>query len=284
LSQQFGTALRGKTETALRRTSRPSVLATATQPLVGPFRQARYASTQPAAALPAAASAAASDAPANAAALADVTATPVSLTGSDLLDIPEQIGFLKTLGLDYGWGPTSLMQMLLESTYVYTGLPWWASIAIVAVGIRAVLAKPTLDASENAQKLQQLLRDPRYNEAKTAMMASWAGGNHMAAVDARVRLQRMNREVGYKGWKSLAPLIQLPLGIGMFRLLSGMAALPVPSFENGGFLWLTDLTVADPYFILPIMTGLVLTSSLRVCWPPRACASCPFQLLIAPSD
>lgn len=197
--------------------------------------------------------------------LADVTGTPVNLTGSDLLDIPEQIGFLKTLGLEFGWGPTSLMQTVLESVYVYTGLPWWASIAMVAVGLRVALLKPTLDASENTVKYQKLLRNPEYAAAMEDMKSLMITGNHMAGAQARAKVSLMNKEAGYSLWKNFAPMLQLPLGYGMFRLIKGMSALPVPSFETGGILWFTDLTAADPLFIMPIVTGLVVMVGMRVC-------------------
>lgn len=35
-----------------------------------------------------------------------------------------------------------------------------------------------------------------------------------------------------------------------------MAYLPVPSLQTGGLLWFTDLTAADPFYILPLaVTG-----------------------------
>ena len=231
------------------------VLTAASQQLVSSLGQARNASTQPI--IPAVA-------PADASTLADVTGTPINLTGSDLLDIPEQIGFLKTLGLDFGWGPTSLMQTVLESVYVTTGLPWWAAIGIVALGIRGLLFKPTLDASENALKLQQLQKDPRYAAATEEVKKVLISGNHLAGAEARARVSMMNKEAGYKPWKNFVTLLQLPVGIGMFRLVRGMAALPVPSFETGGVLWFTDLTTADPFFILPIVTGLIVVKAMRV--------------------
>ncbi|KAL2263562.1 hypothetical protein VTK26DRAFT_6210 [Humicola hyalothermophila] len=257
LSRQFGTTLHNNPRTALspRRVFRPLAVPTA----------ARNASTQ--STVPPAAPAAATP---DASTLADITATPVSLTGSDLLDIPEQIGFLKTLGLDYGWGPTSLMQTILESTYVYTGLPWWASIGLVAIGIRLALLKPTVDAAENTQKLQELQKNPRYAAALEEMKKVYIDGNHLAAAEARNRIRVMNKAADYKPWKSFIQLIQLPIGIGMFRLIRGMSALPVPSFETGGILWFTDLAIPDPLYVLPIITGLIVTHSMRIPLPYMA--------------
>ncbi|KAH6626626.1 outer membrane protein TOM13-domain-containing protein [Chaetomium sp. MPI-SDFR-AT-0129] len=247
-----GAVLRNTTTSGRIRS--PAILAATSQPLLYSQRQARNASTQATTTVP----------PTDAVDLTDFSGTPVNLTGSDLLDIPEQIGFLKTLGLDYGWGPTSFMQTVLESVYVYTGLPWWASMAIVAVGIRVALFKPTLIASENAIKFQELQKDPEYAGAMEEMKRLMVSGNHIAGASARAKVSLMNKKAGYSVFKNLYPMLQIPLGIGMFRLTQGMAALPVPSFETGGFLWFTDLAASDPLFIMPIITGLLMAWSMRI--------------------
>jgi YidC/Oxa1 family membrane protein insertase len=60
-------------------------------------------------------------------------------------------------------------------------------------------------------------------------------------------------------------LVQGPLGFGTWRLLNGMAALPVPGMDEGGLLWVKDLTVSDPYLILPMVTGLAFFWTFKVC-------------------
>ncbi|KAL8781944.1 MAG: hypothetical protein Q9213_005783 [Squamulea squamosa] len=61
---------------------------------------------------------------------------------------------------------------------------------------------------------------------------------------------------GIKIWKSFLPFVNVPLGYGMFRLTRNMAQMPVPGLEDGGLLWFTDLTVSDPFFLLPLGTGV----------------------------
>jgi len=41
----------------------------------------------------------------------------------------------------------------------------------------------------------------------------------------------------------------------------------VPSFKEGGALWFTDLTTPDPYFILPVMSGLFTLATIEVILP-----------------
>ena len=50
----------------------------------------------------------------------------------------------------------------------------------------------------------------------------------------------------------------------MFFALRGMANCPVESMKTGGILWFTDLTLQDPYSLLPLLTSLSLVINLKV--------------------
>lgn len=61
-------------------------------------------------------------------------------------------------------------------------------------------------------------------------------------------------------FRSLAlPLIQAPFFLSMFWGLEKLATTPLPQLKEGGFGWVTDLTMSDPYYILPT-TSMVLTN------------------------
>lgn len=57
---------------------------------------------------------------------------------------------------------------------------------------------------------------------------------------------------------------QAPVFISFFFALKGMANLPVDSMRHGGMYWFTDLTVPDPYYILPIITAGSLSLILQL--------------------
>lgn len=61
-------------------------------------------------------------------------------------------------------------------------------------------------------------------------------------------------------------LLQAPVFISFFFALRGMANLPIESFKTGGMLWFTDLTVPDPFYILPLITSVSLFCTLEVSW------------------
>lgn len=43
-----------------------------------------------------------------------------------------------------------------------------------------------------------------------------------------------------------------------------MANIPVESMKEGGLLWFTDLTVCDPYYILPMLTSITVWATIEV--------------------
>lgn len=179
------------------------------------------------------------------------------LATSDYANIPERIGYLKELGLDYGWGPTATMEWLLEHVHVYTGTPWWASIMLTAVIVRLVLFKPYINLSDLTARMQAL--KPVLEPIQERMKVARASNDNIAAMQVRDELIRAYKLGGIKLYRSFVPIFaQMFLGFGVFRLMRGMASLPVPGLENGGLLWLKDLTIADPYLILPLAMGGIL--------------------------
>ena len=165
----------------------------------------------------------------------------------------EHLGFLKEMGLDYGWGPTSLVQTMLEHVHVYLGTPWWASIGITVLIFRAALFKFYINAADISARraLIKHLETPLVER----MQAARAEGDTKAVWEARKEIKVLHKAAGIKPWTTFVPFLQLPIGFGTFRLMRGMATLPVPGFDTGGLLWVSDLTTPDPYYILPMVTA-----------------------------
>ncbi|KAI0909918.1 60Kd inner membrane protein-domain-containing protein [Ustulina deusta] len=196
-----------------------------------------------------------------------------ALDPQSFLDIPEHLGYLKELGLDYGFGPTSACQWLLESIYISSGLPWWGAIATVAALFRLVMFYPTLVAAKHTSKVQKAQSSPAYVKAKAEFQqAAYYTPDRAAMLYARSEMRRIMKTAGSSTWKPLVSFAMLPFSFGMFRLVRGMASLPVPGMETGGLAWFTDLTVHDPFFILPAVSvglGSLLVVVRHPTAPPR---------------
>lgn len=166
----------------------------------------------------------------------------------------DQYGYLDSIGMAQGFGPTALVERLLELTHVYTGLPWWGTIAVATLMVRVVLFPLYVKSSANAAKmshakpeLDQLTKDLRNSES-----------TQETATLTRKRQQIM-KKYDIKTLHSLAPLAQLPLAYGFFQGLRKMANFPVEGFSTQGYAWFPDLTQVDPYCGLQgIAAGVVI--------------------------
>ncbi|KAH8702171.1 putative mitochondrial export translocase Oxa1 [Talaromyces proteolyticus] len=189
--------------------------------------------------------------------------TTTSLDGvlPELSEIPEQIGYLKTLGLDYGWGPSSIMEWAIEHIHIWGGMPWWASIVAAGVLLRLALFKPSVTAAENAARTMPV--QAQLSALRTERILYISQGNQLAAAKVEAQSEEIRKSLGISMWKSLIPLLQLPFGFGCFRVVRGMTNLPVPALAVEQAGWITDLTVYDPLYILPIATTAFMYYSLK---------------------
>ncbi|KAI0198434.1 hypothetical protein F4808DRAFT_258089 [Astrocystis sublimbata] len=172
-------------------------------------------------------------------------------------DAARHIGYLKELGLDYNWGPTSMCEWMLEHIHVYSGLPWWGSLAAVAFLFRAVIFVPTIIGAKHSARLQLLQSNPAFAKAQEDFRNVLRGGDRMMVMHSRHRMKILTKEAGVNNLMPFVGMVMIPFSFGMFRLIRAMANIPVPGLDVGGMAWFTDLTIHDPLFILPILsTGL----------------------------
>ncbi|KAK0383676.1 hypothetical protein NLU13_9587 [Sarocladium strictum] len=170
----------------------------------------------------------------------------------NILTMPENIGYLHKIGLDYGYGPTSVMQWIVEHIHVYSGWGWGASIVATALVVRVLMFYPQVISMQNAGKMTIMKQDPRHEEVMARIKAGQAARNMAEMQKGQYLSKKLREEYGVSIGRGFIGLAQLPFTFGLFRLVTGMSTLPVPAFENAGFFWFTDLTQTDPYFLLPL--------------------------------
>jgi 60Kd inner membrane protein len=202
--------------------------------------------------------------------IGNLDAFPPALT--DALDpaqafsaVPERIGYLKEVcGLDFGWGSSTMMQWTLEHIHMYGDVGWGTSIVLLAALARLLLFYPAALASHEGAKSRacQAVLTP----VRQRMTAAWKTGDHAQMTACKAELNVLNKKFGLKIWKLFIPiLIQVPLQFGGFRVLRNMAELPVPALEQENWLWAQDLTLGDPFYIIPIANSVIMYLTIKVC-------------------
>jgi YidC/Oxa1 family membrane protein insertase len=179
----------------------------------------------------------------------------------DISTIPEKMGYLKEIGLDFGWGPSSLIETFLEAFHIYGGLPWWGSAVATAVLIRVAMVPIMYKGNQMTIRMKEAkdVTEP----LRQRMLEAFRTDPSQAMV-LKGELDAVKRTYGIQAKWMFLPLLQIPLGIGGFRVMRAMADLPVPSLESESVLWLYDVTMADPYYVLPVALAVVTWRTITV--------------------
>ncbi|KAM4714860.1 mitochondrial inner membrane protein OXA1L [Anableps anableps] len=178
-------------------------------------------------------------------------AAPVA---ADILQAVAAEPRLAELGLA-SYTPVGLIQNLLEFFHMDLGLPWWGAIVVGTVLARLAVFPVIVKGQREAAKLNNVL--PEMTKLTNRMNEAKQSGNKYEFAKAYSDLNLFQKKHDVNPLRGfLVPLVQAPVFISFFIALRKMAYLPVPSLQTGGILWFTDLSAADPFYILPLaVTG-----------------------------
>ncbi|KAI5960769.1 uncharacterized protein KGF55_004339 [Candida pseudojiufengensis] len=169
-----------------------------------------------------------------------------------------QIGYLESIGMGQGWGPTSIIERLLEYTHVYTGLPWWGTICVLAIAVRIILFPLYVKASSNATRMSEI--KPQLD----IIMKEIKGGDIQDQMKGMEKRKKLMKKHNVSTLAGLAPVLQLPLAYGFFQALRKMANHPVEGFNDQGYAWFQNLSDVDPYLGLQAIAAIAIISVVRI--------------------
>ncbi|GFY60866.1 mitochondrial inner membrane protein OXA1L [Trichonephila inaurata madagascariensis] len=200
--------------------------------------------------------------------------TEVSNASTDLSDIAVTISNnlqnaplfveppLSSLDLAH-WTPPGLVQMLLEYLHVSWSMPWWGAIVASTLVARILLLPVLIKTQRNTITFSNYMPGLQYLQAKFGEARK--AGNSMEASRYAVEISEYMKKHNLSPFKTaLLPLMQAPVFLSFFLGLRAMAKAPVESMQWGGLGWTIDLTVPDPYYILPILSCSTLYVVLKI--------------------
>jgi YidC/Oxa1 family membrane protein insertase len=145
------------------------------------------------------------------------------------------------------FGPlTTLISDVLESFHSL-GVPWWLSIVLLTVLVRAVLFPLTIRQVKNMRAMQEL--KPELESIKGKYK-----NDRRKQQEATMELYKERRINPLAGF--LPVLVQVPVFITMYQVIRNHEET-FPSFASGGLLWFTDL-------ILPVLSASILVAAGRI--------------------
>lgn len=189
-------------------------------------------------------------------------------SSSDMIDQASQaigeasnhIGYLHSIGLaKTWWWPADVIQHALELVHVYIGLPWWGTICVVTLTVRLLMFPIYVKSSDTVARNSHI--KPQMDKLNAELMSTTdlAEGQKVA-----LKRKKLLAENGIKNRWMAAPMLQIPIALGFFGGIRHMANFPVDGFTNQGIAWFTDLSQADPYLGLQVITAAVLIGFSRL--------------------
>ncbi|XP_035738649.1 mitochondrial inner membrane protein OXA1L-like [Vespa mandarinia] len=169
---------------------------------------------------------------------------------------------LESLGLG-GFNPVGLIQSSLEWLHISCELPWWSTIAIGTLIVRSLLLPVVIKSQRYSAKMS--LHFPQISKLQQNLTDARMSGDHYQTALYTNELYKLMKESGLSPWKSFLPmLMQAPVFLCIVLALKQMTNLPVESLKTGGLWWFENLTVSDPYYILPLITSATLFITIEV--------------------
>ena len=208
--------------------------------------------------------------------LSTKTITPIDLLSS----CPE---FTPTL---YG-----LSGLLLTTFHTQLHLPYWACISLTSIVVRTSIvplvvqgAKTQLNFGKVAPEVQYLISMFQNDFKKLKLSSGAAGGgdtmqnkaNQLTLVKYTLqtlrgvfRLHKVNLLDMFK-----SPLLQIPIfwyfSIDIRKIIHGSDPQLAQQLVESSFLWIPDLTEPDPWYGLPILTGMLLYLNVEMAMGRKA--------------
>jgi YidC/Oxa1 family membrane protein insertase len=159
------------------------------------------------------------------------------------------MGFLGRL-----FGPlTAALSGALEAFHSL-GAPWWLAVALLTISARMLLLPLTMKQVTNMRAMQELRPEMERIRSEHKNDRS----KQQEAITELYHERKINPLAGF-----LPILVQIPVFITMYRVIR-FHEQTFHGFASGGLLWFSDLTRADPYFVLPVLSATILLLTSEV--------------------
>lgn len=174
----------------------------------------------------------------------------------------DQLGYLKSVGLVDGWWPSDIIQQVLEYVHVFSGLPWWATIALSTIGFRILLFPLFMKSSDTMARSQHIM--PQTKVLRKEMTTAMSTGDRATQQRKQMELSLLNKKHGVKYSRMfLSPVTQMVYSVGSFFGIREMANLPVQGLTDQGILWFENLANPDPYIGLQLISASLYSIAFK---------------------
>ncbi len=148
------------------------------------------------------------------------------------------------------WWPQDQMIQLVCNIHDATGYNYALTIGGLTLAFRSLMFPLFVKAQQNSSRMAHMKPEMDVIKAKVDRLdKSDMAGQQVLAQE----FQALYRKYDVNPLRAIAlPLLQMPIFVSMFFGMREMPNIYPEKLADGGMLWFTDLTAADPTYALPI--------------------------------
>uniref|UniRef100_A0A0K0F5W6 Mitochondrial inner membrane protein OXA1L (inferred by orthology to a human protein) n=1 Tax=Strongyloides venezuelensis TaxID=75913 RepID=A0A0K0F5W6_STRVS len=176
--------------------------------------------------------------------------------------LAEKQSILSEMGLFEWYKPTGYIRYAMEYCHLSFDIPWWGAIAATTITLRLLLFYVQVLTQRNVA-IQSHYRD-EMTEFQRRMRNAQLENDFRSLQLILLEQNTFMKEKGIKQSKQLfLMLANSSIFMSQFWAVKKFVTLSYPGFETGGLLWLQDLTIPDPLYVLQIATSLTTYGVLK---------------------
>jgi len=186
---------------------------------------------------------------------------PVAITKA-ATEVAEKIGVTYHPPPVDQWANITAAQDMFAWLHEQTGSPWWLCIAAVTIAVRVCTFPVTLRSIKNGPRLYVANTELKgvMEKLKAQMSEANARGDANLLNDLRMEqknlMSRTFAKYGAKPFAMLGSFFLMPIFMTGFFALERLGSRY--DISQGGFGWITDLSVADPFLITPVLSAATM--------------------------
>lgn len=139
-----------------------------------------------------------------------------------------------------------------------------ASVIIISLGWRSLLALPQFASMNNALRIKVI--QPQIKEITSNLKACMARGDRAKSQQIQAQRKMLMKKHKINSARGLLSLFTIPAYLSLFwffKNISSNAEFYVPGVDRA-FLWMQDITLPDPYFVIPVLSGIFSFLGVRL--------------------
>lgn len=161
------------------------------------------------------------------------------------------------------WSPASWFRLALEYVHFNIDLPWWLTVICATISLRLLMIFVPIASHRLMARVQ--LYKKEIDEFKEKMESAQRNGNFLQTMETQKELKDFLKTKNIKLYRQFVFMsLNGAIFMTQFIAVKKMADVAFPGMSTGGLYWFKDLTVPDPYYLLPLVSAITVAAVFKI--------------------